>query len=175
MLNAAREDTASMWQLDFLYRVSGALDIVALSTTVFFPILALVSLIRSGWRQGQITIAYLGYICCAALVASFALHFGLEGGDIYMMFDFWLIPFAVAAVVALLMTFAISSSGTLWTLAVATTMLGLAQVFADLQPGGIGGTLATLMLVVYCAYALLVLSVSACRHVEWWRWSHDPA
>jgi hypothetical protein len=31
------------------------------------------------------------------------------------------------------------------------------------------------MFVVYCAYAVLVLSVSAYRHVEWWRWSHDQA
>jgi len=164
-----------MWQLDFLYPVSVALDLVALAATVFFPILALVSLIRSGRRQGQVTIAYLGYICCAVLVASFTLHFGLEGGDIYMMFQFWLIPFAVAAVGALLMTVAIASSGTLWTLAVATAMLGLAQAFAERQLGGIGGTMATLMFVVYCAYALLVLSVSACRHAEWWRWSHDRA
>jgi len=164
-----------MWRRDFLYPVSVALDSVALAATVFLPILGLGSLIRSGWRQGRITIAYLGYICCAVLVASFTLHFGLDGGDIYMMFLLWLIPFAVAAAVALSMTLAIASSGTLWTLAVATTVLGLAQAFADRQPGGIGGTLATLMFVVYCAYAVLVLGVSTYRHVEWWRWSHDQA
>jgi hypothetical protein len=164
-----------MWQLDFLYPVSVALDIVALAATVFFPILVLVSLIRSGWRHGRITIGYLGYICCAVLVASFTLHVGLDGGDIYMMFLLWLIPFAVAAAVALLMTLAIATSGTLWTLALATIVLGLAQAFAERQPGGIGGTLATLMFVVYSAYAVLVLSVSAYRHVEWWRWSHDQA
>jgi hypothetical protein len=164
-----------MWQLDFLYPVSVALDIVALVATVFFPMLGLGSITRFGRRDGRITSAYLGYICCAVLVASFTLHFGLDGGEVYMMFLLWLIPFAVAAAVALLMTFAIASNGALWTLAVTTTMLGLAQAFAERQPGGIGGTLATLMFVVYCAYAVLVLGVSAYRHVEWWRWSHDQA
>lgn len=58
------------------------------------------------------------------------------------MFVFWLIPFAVAAALALLMTVAIGSNRTLWSLALATIMLGLAQVIADRQPGGIGGGVA---------------------------------
>lgn len=162
-----------MGHLDFLYPVSVALDLVALATIVSSPFLGLVSLVRCGWRQARFTIAYLGYICCAVLVASFAMHFFLDGGDIYMMFSLWLIPFAVAATVAFLMTLAIAPSGTLWTLTLVTTMLGLAQAFAERQPGGIGGGLAILMLVIYCAYAVLVLVVCAYRHDKWWRWPRE--
>ncbi len=157
-----------MYQLSSLYQVSDALDIMALTATVLFPILALVSLSRSGWRQGRITIAYLGYICCAVLVASFTLHFALDGGDIYMMFWLWMIPFAIAAAVSLLTTLVIASNSSLWILAVATALLSLAQAFAEHQPGGIGGSLAVMMIVVYSAYSVLVLSLSAYRHAEWW-------
>lgn len=80
-----------------------------------------------------------------------------------MMFQFWAFPFAVAAAIALLMTLATASGGTLWMLALATAMLVLAQTFAERQPGGIGGAVATLMLVAYSSYALIVLSLSARR------------
>jgi hypothetical protein len=65
-----------MRQLEYLYPVSVALDITAVLATSAFPILALVSFIRSGWRQGRVTTAYLGYVCCALLVMSFTLLFG---------------------------------------------------------------------------------------------------
>lgn len=168
-------DGISMRHLDFLYPVSVALDFVALASIVFSPILGFVSLIRCGWRQGRFTIAYLGYVCCAALVASFTAHFFLDGGDIYMMFSVWLMPFVVAATTALVMTLAIGRNGTLWTLALATTALGLAQAFAEQQVGGIGGGLARLMLVIYCAYAVLVLGLCAYRHDQWWRWRREQA
>jgi hypothetical protein len=156
--------------VDCLYPVSMALDVSALAAIVLSPILALVSLRRSGWQQARLTIAYLGYICCAALVASFAMHLGLDGGDIYMVFVFWLIPFGVAATVAILMTLTVWSQATLWLFATATMLLVFAQAFAERQPGGIGGATAMLMFAVFCAYALLVLAVSAYRHDEWCKW-----
>ena len=164
-----------MRPLEYLYPVSVALDITAVAATSAFPILALVSFIRSGWRQGRVTTAYLGYVCCALLVMSFTLHLALDGGDVFMMFQFWAFPFAVAAAIALLMTLATASGGTLWMLALATAMLVLAQTCAERQPGGIGGAVATLMLVAYCSYALLVLGLSARRRLEWWKWSRDQA
>jgi hypothetical protein len=161
--------------VDRLYPVSMALDVSAFAAIVLFPILGLVSLIRSGWRQVRLTIAFLGYVCCAALVASFAMHLGLDGGDIYMAFVFWLVPFGVAATVAILMTLTIQSHATLWLFAVATMLLVLAQGIAERQPGGIGGATAMLLLAVFGAYALLVLVVSAYRHDEWWRWPRQRA
>jgi len=163
-----------MERLDFLYPVSLALDFVALATIIVAPILAFVSLDRHGWRQARFRIAYLGYVCCAALAASFAMHFFLDGGDIYMVFIFWLAPFAIAATVALLATLAVGSNRTLWSLALATITLGLAQVVAELQPGGIGGGVAVTMLVIYATYAVLVLGV--CVHQLRWRrgWDSNP-
>lgn len=159
-----------MERMDFLYPVSLALDFVALATIIVAPILVFVSLDRHGWRQARFRIAYLGYVCCAALAASFAMHFFLDGGDIYMVFIFWLAPFAIGAAVALLMTLAIGRNGTLWMLALATIVLSVVQVFAELQPGGIGGGVAILVLVVYSAYAVLALAACAYHHGQWWRW-----
>lgn len=160
---------------DFFFPISIALDVVALAAIILTPILGFVSLDRHGWRHSRFTIAYLGYACCSALAASFALHFLLDGGEIYMVFVFWLIPFAVAAALALLMTVAIGSNRTLWSLALATIMLGLAQVIADRAPGGIGGGVALTMLVLYAAYALLVPGVCAYQLI--WRrgWDSNPA
>jgi len=42
-------------------------------------------------------------VCCALLATSFALHLALDGGDIFMMFGFWLVPFAAVATVAMLL------------------------------------------------------------------------
>jgi len=159
---------------DFFFPVSIALDLAALVAVILTPIIGLVSLDRHGWRQARFTIAYLGYACCAALAASFAMHFCLDGGDIYMVFIFWLAPFAIAAAVALLATLVVGSNRKLWLLALATITLGLAQVVAELQPGGIGGGVAVTLLVLYAAYVVLVLG--ACVHQLRWRrgWDSNP-
>jgi len=164
-----------MWSLDFLFRVSVAFDVAALATAVIAPILGLVTLIRSGWQRARPTFAYLGYVCCAFLAASFALHFALDGGDIFMMFVFWLVPFAVAATVAILMTLAIDSSRGLWILAAATILLGLVQVAAEFSPGGIGGVVAVLLLAAYFVYTIVVLVVAVLRRSEWWNLSRGEA
>lgn len=160
---------------DALFPLTVALDIVALAAVIAFPILALGSLARTGKRQGSVTAAYLGYLCCAALAASFAAHFALDGGEIFMMFVFWLVPFALAAVVALLLTAITASSDTLWKLALATVLLGVVQAVAELLPGGIGGLHAVLLLAVYGAYPVFVIGLSAYRRAEWWHWSRNLA
>lgn len=161
---------ASMSLVDHLYPVSMALDVSAFAAIMLFPTLGLFSLGRSGWQQARLTIAFLGYICCAVLVASFAMHLGLDGGVVYMVFVFWLVPFVVAATVAMLITLTMRSQATLWLFATATVLLVLAQAIAERQPGGIGGATAMALLAVFGAYALLVLVVSAYRHDEWCRW-----
>lgn len=158
-----------------MYQIALAFDIAALAACLFAPILTLMSLWQSGWQRARTMCAYLGYICCAVLASSFALHFALEGGEIFMMFVFWAVPFGVAASVAVLLTLAIDSSRGLWTLAAATILLGLVQVAAEFSPGGIGGGVAVLLLVAYCAYLIVVLVVSARRRSEWWNWSRGEA
>lgn len=157
-----------MWSRDFLYQVAVVFDVAALGAVVIAPIVGLVTIIRSGWQRARSTFAYLGYVCCAFLAASFALHFALDGGDIFMMFVFWLVPFAVAATVAMLMTLVIDSSRGLWTLAAATILLGLLQLVAEFSPGGIGGVVAVLLLAAYFVYAIVVLVVTVQRRSEWW-------
>jgi len=157
-----------MWSRDFLYQVAVAFDVAALGTVVIAPILGFVTAIRCGWQRARPTFAYLGYVCCAFLATSFALHFALDGGDIFMMFVFWLVPFAVAATVAMLMTLVIDSSRGLWILAAATILLGLLQLVAEFSPGGIGGVVAVLLLGAYFVYAIVVLVVTVQRRSEWW-------
>jgi hypothetical protein len=158
-----------------LYSLVFAIDIAALAAVVLFPILSIASLGKVGWRRGRITVAYLGYLCCAALVGSFVATFALEGGEIFMMFVFWLIPFTLAAGVALVLTVKTGSSDTLWKLALATILLGPVQVVAELLPGGIGGLNAVLLLGVYCIYPVFVTGMSIYHRDEWWLWSSDPA
>ena len=157
-----------MSYVDCLFPVSVALDVAALVAIVSAAILVLTGLFRHGWQRGRFRIAYLGYICSALLALSFVVHLCVDGGDIYMMFVLWLAPFTVAATLAILMTLAIGSSDTLWWLAGATIVLGLAQLLADLLPGGIGGVRAWVLAATYFAYAFLVLILSARRRQEWW-------
>lgn len=164
-----------MSTLEFLYPVTVALDLAALAACLMAPILAVSSLSRSGWQRARAKIAYLGYLCCAVVATSFALHLALDGGDIFMVFVFWLVPFGVAAVVAILVTVIIGSSRGLWILAAATMLLGLVQGLAELSPGGIGGGVAVLLLVAYFAYAFIVLVVSVQRRSEWWSSSRGEA
>jgi len=163
------------WILDFLYPVAVAFDFAALATVLIAPILGLVILIRSDRKRARSACAYLGYVCCAVVATSFALHFALDGGDIFMMFIFWLVPFIVAATVAILITMVIGSSRGLWILAAATMLLGLVQGVAEFSPGGIGGGVAVLLLVAYFVYTIVVLVVSVQRHSEWRSPSHDEA
>lgn len=156
-----------MSALEFLYPVTVALDLAALAACIMAPILAVRSLSRSGWQRARTTIAYIGYLCCAVIATSFALHFAIDGGVIFMMFEFWLVPFSVAAMVAIIVTLVIGSSRGLWILAAATMLLGLVQWLAELSPGGIGGGVAVLLLVAYFAYAFIVLAVSVQRRSEW--------
>jgi hypothetical protein len=109
------------------------------------------------------------------VATSFAQHFAPDGGDIFMMFVWWLLPFSVAATVAILITVVIGSSRGLWILAAATMLLGLVQGVAEFSPGGIGGGMAVLLLVAYFVYAIIVLVVSVQRHSEWWSPSHGDA
>lgn len=160
---------------DFLYPVALALDVAAFATLLIAPILGLVALNRSSWQRARSTFAYLGYVCCAFLATSFALHFALDGGDVFMMFVFWLVPFAAAATVAMLLTVVIQSSSGLWILAAATLVLGLLQVAAELSPGGIGGGVAMLLLGAYFAYTIVVLVMAVRRHPEWWFSSRGEA
>jgi len=157
-----------MSYVDFLFPVSVALDVAALVAIVSSAILGLTGLIRHGWHRGKLRIAYLAYICSAALVLSFVVHLCMDGGDIYMMFVLWLVPFTVTVTLAILMTLAIGSSDTLWLLAAATIVVGLAQLFAELLPGGIGGGRAWLLAAIFFAYAFLVLILAARRRPEWW-------
>lgn len=156
-----------MSTLEFIYPVTVALDFAAIAACLVAPILAVRSLSRSGWQRARAAIAYLGYICCAIVATSFALHFAIDGGDIFMMFVFWLVPFSVAAMVAILMTLVIGSSRGLWILAAATMLLGLVQGVAEFSPGGIGGGVAVLLLAAYFAYVIVVLVVSVQRRSEW--------
>jgi hypothetical protein len=156
-----------MSTLDLIYPITVAVDFAAIAACLVAPVLAVSSLSRSGWQRARATIAYLGYICCAVVATSFALHFAVDGGDIFMMFVFWLVPFSVAAMVAILVTLVIGSSTGLWILAAATMLLGLVQGLAELSPGGIGGGVAVLLLAAYLAYATVVLVVSVQRRSEW--------
>jgi hypothetical protein len=160
---------------DALFPLTVALDIVALAAVISFPILALGSLAKTGKRQGSVTAAYLGYLCCAALAASLAAHFTLDGGEIFMMFVFWLVPFALAASVALVLTAIVGSSDALWKLALSTVLLAAAQFVAELLPGGIGGLQAVLLLAVYCLYPVFVAASAARYRAEWWHWSRTEA
>jgi len=164
-----------MSTLDLIFPITVAFDVAALAACVIAPIIAVTSLIRSGWQRARATIAYLGYACCAVLATSFALHFAIDGGDIFMMFVFWFVPFSVAATVAILVTLAIDSSRGLWILAVATILLCLVQGLAEFSPGGIGGGVAVLLLAAYFAYAIVVLVVSLQRRSEWSSWSRGAA
>jgi hypothetical protein len=170
-----RDPVAPMPTLDFIYPIAVAFDVAALVACLVAPILAVVSLRRWGWQRARATLAYLGYLCCALLATSFAVHFALDGGEIFMVFVFWAVPFGIAMAVALLLTVAIDSSKGLWTLAAATILLGLGQVVADLSPGGIGGAVAVLLLLAYLGYPVLVLVVTVRRHQEWWHSSRGEA
>ena len=92
-----------------------------------------------------------------------------------MVFIFWAVPFGVAASVAMLFTLIVGSSRGLWLLAVATTMLGLAQLVAESSPGGIGGVVAVLLLAAYVVYPIVVLVVAVQRRSEWWDASRSEA
>ena len=164
-----------MSTLDFMYPIAVAFDVGALAACLVAPIVALMSLRRWGWQRARATLAYLGYLCCALLATSFALHLALDGGEIFMVFVFWAVPFGIAMMVALLLTVAIGSSRGLWTLAAATILLGLAQLVADHSPGGIGGLVAVLLLLAYFAYPVVVLVVAVRRHQEWWHSSPGEA
>lgn len=159
--------------MGWLYLLVFGFDIATLAAVVLFPFVSIGSVDKVGWRRGSITVAYLGYLCCAALAGSFAAHFALDGGEIFMVFVFWLIPFAVAAVVALAITATNRSSDTLWKLALATALIAFAQVVADQLPGGIGGLHAVLLLAVYCTYPVFITGMSIYRRAEWWIWSSE--
>lgn len=159
--------------MGWLYSIALVLDIATLAAVVLFPFVSIGSVDRVGWRRGSVTVAYLGYLCCAALVATFALHFALDGGEIFMVLVFWLIPFAVVAVVAWVMSVINRSSRTLRKLALATVVLVIAQVVANELPGGIGGLSAVVLLGVCAVYPVFVAGVAVHRRSEWWIWSSD--
>jgi hypothetical protein len=138
-----------------------ALDIAVVVLLVLSPLacLAIGSYSRPG--QGEVRVGYLAYSLCAVVVGLFQLHLAVDGGDIFMVFDWFLAPIVIAAVLAFIMT-AGAHNRTLELLAGATLALGVAQVlaFADV--------LGTLMNWIALAYAAFVLGTAAWRWRDWW-------
>jgi hypothetical protein len=153
--------------VDWLFPVSLAVDIATVVALVGVPFLCIRSFLNEEWPQARVRVAYLCYILCAIVVASFVLHLVVDGGEVLMVFLLFLAPFAVAAVVAIAMTLAAGSNRTLRVFAAATIVVALVQLLAEIY--GYAGALGTAVLVVDCAYAVLVLGAGAYRRSEWRR------
>jgi len=151
--------------LDWLFPVSLAVDVATLVALMGVPFLCIRSFLNEEWPQARVRVAYLCYILCATVVASFALHLVVDGGEVLMVFLLFLAPFAVAAVVALAMTLAARSNRTLGMLAAGTLVVALVQLLAELH--GYASALGTAVIVVDCAYVVLVLGASVYRRGEW--------
>jgi hypothetical protein len=112
-------------------------------------------------ERRQIRFAYLGYAVCALVVALFQFHLYVDGPDIFMIFDVFLFPIAIAAGVAIVSTVG-ARSATLRILGGATLALGLFQILTFMHIIGI------FMNVIARAYVILVLIACIYRRREWW-------
>jgi hypothetical protein len=126
------------------------------------PILTVLMAEYSRPRLVLIRIAYFGYALSGLVVALFQLHLYVDGPEIFMAFNLFLIPIVIAGGAAIAMTLAIKSDLALWVLCAATLALGCFQGLT------FGGIIGSFMNVIARAYVLLVFVVSAYGRSDWW-------
>ena len=138
------------------------LDIAIVTLLGVAPILCLLIAWRSRRGLAAVRIAYLGYALCALIVGLFQWHLQMDGPEIFMMFEFFLIPIVIAGALASIMTVVAGSNATLWALAGTTVALGIFQFLTFI------GILGTFMNVIALGYVALVLAACVHRRRDWW-------
>jgi len=118
-------------------------------------------------KVAQIRIAYFAYAVCALIIALFELLLWVEGPIIAMasglLIVLFMLPAAIAGMVAVVLTVAARFNINLSVLGAATLALGGLQLLS------FAGLIGTWMNVIAWAYVMLVLCVIVCGRHSWLR------